>query len=96
MTKRKNLNKKSQEEIENEIDDWHQSIEFSKLDLSKTAKVFDPQKRKFVGRPKVGRKFNVIFPEEMIDKIKSAAEKRGIGYQTMVRIIVSENIQEYN
>jgi predicted DNA binding CopG/RHH family protein len=93
--KRKDSIKKSDAEIENEIDDWHQSADFTKLNLAKTGKIFDPKERKFVGRPKIGSKFNVIFPDKLIDQIKSAAEKRNIGYQTMVRIIVSENIDEY-
>lgn len=47
------------------------------------------------GRPKLGRKFNVVMPDDLILKIQEAGKKRGIGYQTMVRLICSEQITRY-
>lgn len=47
------------------------------------------------GRPRVGRKFNVTIPEELIALLQKAGEKRGVGYQTMVRMICTEQIREY-
>ncbi len=47
------------------------------------------------GRPRVGRKFNVIMPEELIALLQKAGEKRGVGYQTMIRMICTEQISEY-
>jgi predicted DNA binding CopG/RHH family protein len=47
------------------------------------------------GRPPIGRKFNVVMPEELIHLIEKAAKKKGVGYQTMIRIICSEKVSEY-
>ena len=47
------------------------------------------------GRPKIGDKHAVILPPELTEEVKRAAEKRAIGYQTMLRIIVKENIKDY-
>jgi predicted DNA binding CopG/RHH family protein len=95
MQNRKLIAKKSQEEIENEIDAWHQTTDFSKVPGFDKGKIIHPKALNIPGRPRVGRKFNVILPEDTIDKIKQVAAKRGIGYQTMVRIIVSEKIKDY-
>jgi predicted DNA binding CopG/RHH family protein len=95
MVNAKSTKEKSQEEIEEEIDVWHQSSDFTKALKKSAGKVFDPKTRTMTGRPRVGRKFNVTFPELTIEKLKEAASKRGVGYQTMVRIIVSEKLKEY-
>ena len=47
------------------------------------------------GRPRVGRKFNVTMSEDLIALLQKAGEKRGVGYQTMVRMICTEQIREY-
>ena len=47
------------------------------------------------GRPRVGRKLNVHLPEELIEKLEKAGAKRGLGYQTMIRLICAEKIDEY-
>jgi hypothetical protein len=47
------------------------------------------------GRPRVGRKLNVTMPEELIALLQKAGEKRGVGYQTMIRMICTEQIQSY-
>ena len=47
------------------------------------------------GRPKLGRKFNVVMSDELIIKLQEAGKKRGVGYQTMVRLICSEHISKY-
>ena len=47
------------------------------------------------GRPRVGRKFNVTMPEGLIALLQKAGEKRGVGYQTMIRMICAEKIREY-
>ena len=47
------------------------------------------------GRPRLGRKFNVIMSEELIALLQEAGEKRGVGYQTMIRMICTEQIHEY-
>lgn len=47
------------------------------------------------GRPKIGEKHAVILPPDLTEEVKRAAEKRAIGYQTMLRIIVKEHIKDY-
>lgn len=47
------------------------------------------------GRPRVGRKFNVTMPEDLIAMLQKAGEQRGVGYQTMIRLICTEKIREY-
>lgn len=39
---------------------------------------------------------SVLLDREMIEKLRIAGEKRGIGYQTMMKIIVHENIKKYS
>jgi predicted DNA binding CopG/RHH family protein len=34
-------------------------------------------------------------PEELIALLQKAGEKRGVGYQTMIRMICTEQISEY-
>jgi predicted DNA binding CopG/RHH family protein len=47
------------------------------------------------GRPKIGRKLSIILPEELISILEKAAKKKGVGYQTMIRIICTEKVDEY-
>ncbi|MBP9706497.1 MAG: hypothetical protein KBD78_02575 [Oligoflexales bacterium] len=47
------------------------------------------------GRPAVGSKISITLPDDLIIELKKAANKRAIGYQTLIRMIVKENIKEY-
>jgi predicted DNA binding CopG/RHH family protein len=47
------------------------------------------------GRPAVGSKISITLPDELIVELKIAADKRAIGYQTLIRMIVKENIKKY-
>ena len=47
------------------------------------------------GRPKIGRKLSIILPEELISTLEKAAKKKGVGYQTLIRIICTEKVNEY-
>ena len=47
------------------------------------------------GRKPVGTKISIVLPEELITALRDAADKRSIGYQTLIRIIVSENVKKY-
>lgn len=38
---------------------------------------------------------SIVLPPELIEKLKAKAAKRGIGYQTMLKIIVHEHVDEY-
>ena len=47
-----------------------------------------------VGRKKIGTKIAIILPDEILQELKSLAEKKAIGYQTLIRIIVLEKLEE--
>lgn len=47
------------------------------------------------GRPKIGRKLSIILPEEVIKQLITAGKMKGVGYQTMIRIICTEKVDEY-
>ena len=71
--------------------------EFEKTDFSKSGvkpTLIKASQRKG-GRPKIGRKLSIILPENLIVKLQHAGKKRGVGYQTMIRMICSENINDY-
>ena len=38
---------------------------------------------------------SILLPPAIIEKLREKAEKRGIGYQTMLKIIVHEHVDEY-
>jgi predicted DNA binding CopG/RHH family protein len=74
-------------------------LEFENSDFGEGENVPKPVvvdvSEKSKGRPKIGRKFNVTMPEDLIALLQKAGEKRGVGYQTMIRMICSERIDEY-
>lgn len=74
---------------ETAIDQWLDSTDLSE-NISTGALV---KGRK--GRPAVGRKISITLPDELIVELKMAADKRAIGYQTLIRMIVKENIKKY-
>lgn len=41
------------------------------------------------------RPTSILLPPDLIEKLKIKAAKRGIGYQTMLKIIVHEHVDEY-
>lgn len=38
---------------------------------------------------------SIVLEEELIAKLRKKAAKRGLGYQTMLKVIVREHIDEY-
>ena len=38
---------------------------------------------------------SILLPPELIEKLKVKGARRGIGYQTMLKIIVHEHVDEY-
>lgn len=74
---------------EKAIDQWLDSTDLSE-NISTGALV---KGRK--GRPAVGSKISITLPDELIVELKIAADKRAIGYQTLIRMIVKENIKKY-
>jgi len=65
-----------------------QLIEFENRDLGK-----DIRKLHVIRPKKVST--SIVLNPVMIAQLERKARKRGIGYQTMMKIIVSENIKRY-
>jgi len=38
---------------------------------------------------------SIVLEKDLIDKLRKKAAKRGLGYQTMLKVIVSEHVDEY-
>lgn len=38
---------------------------------------------------------SIALPPDLVEKLKTKAAKRGIGYQTMLKIIVHEHVDDY-
>ena len=68
-----------------------QLTEFEKKDLGK-----DIRRGKSAIRvmPKT-KPTSILLPEPLIEKLKEKAERRGIGYQTMLKIILTEQVDHY-
>ena len=47
------------------------------------------------GRKRIGSKVTVTLPDALINRLKSAADRKAIAYQTLIRMIVAENIERY-
>ena len=45
--------------------------------------------------PKRTMQTSIFLDRDLVFSLKEKAEKRGIGYQTMMKIIVAENISKY-
>lgn len=41
------------------------------------------------------RPTSILLPEPLIEKLRKKAGKRGIGYQTMLKIILTEQVDQY-
>ncbi len=89
---KKTSKKKSNKAISNEeaaIDQWLDNTDLS--DNVSAGEVVKGRK----GRPAVGSKISITLPDDLIVELKIAADKRAIGYQTLIRMIVKENIKKY-
>lgn len=47
------------------------------------------------GRKKIGVKISLTLGSELIERLKNVSGKRGIGYQTMIRLILNEKVKDY-
>ncbi len=72
----------SEEEFENIMDDFSMTDEVIKKSTVKK------------GRKMIGRRSSVVLPESAIEEISEKAEKIGLGYQTMLRILILEKLND--
>jgi uncharacterized Fe-S center protein len=88
------VKKKELSSVESEENKFDELFEESDMSESiKSGTVMDLSKK--VGRPQIGEKISVTIPPIIIEKLREAAAKRHIGYQTMLRIILAENVNKY-
>lgn len=76
------------------VDDGEFESLVEKTDLGKLVK--EPvivQGRR--GRKAIGERVSVVLPKLLLEEVKIAADKKAVGYQTMLRIIVAENVKRY-
>ncbi len=69
-----------------------QIAEFERKDLGEdiVASGLKPRRVEPKSRPT-----SILLPTELVEKLREKAAKRHIGYQTMLKIIVSEHLEEY-
>ncbi len=92
MKKKRTSKHKSMAKADQEIETWLEKADLSKITTKPV--VIDPKKRK--GRPPIGQKVNLVLPEDLIERLRRAGTKRGIGYQTLARMILMDNVAEYD
>jgi predicted DNA binding CopG/RHH family protein len=46
-------------------------------------------------KPRKASPTSILLPPELVAKLREKAAKRGLGYQTMLKLIVHEHIDEY-
>lgn len=68
-----------------------QLAEFSKKDLGHD---IQHSKSAIKVMPK-SKLTSILLPELLIEKLRDKAEHRGIGYQTMLKIILTEKVDQY-
>ncbi len=65
--------------------------EFEKKDLGRDIR----RSRSSISVMPKSRPTSILLPETLIEKLRKKAEKRGIGYQTMLKIILVEQVDRY-
>ena len=66
--------------------------EFEKRDLG------DDVRRSRTGRlvrQQTARPTSIVLDEDLVERLRQAGAKRGLGYQTMLKLIVREHLDEY-
>ncbi|MGZ7042556.1 MAG: hypothetical protein ACXVH7_12255 [Thermoanaerobaculia bacterium] len=82
MTKRKRTSKAARRDL--------QAKEFDKRDLGEDIRA--------AGGLRAIRKTlptSIVLEQDLVEKLRKKAAKRGLGYQTMLKVIVREHVDEY-
>lgn len=90
--KKKHIKKDSKIDPDQVMDEWLDKVDLSESIQKGTA--ISPVETK-AGRTRIGQKVNLILPDVLINRLRKLAEKRGLGYQTLARMILMEKISEY-
>jgi hypothetical protein len=70
----------------------HQLVEFERRDLATDIRASGTAK---VLRRAKSLPTSIVLPPELVAKLRKKAEYRGIGYQTMLKLIVAEHVDDY-
>jgi hypothetical protein len=94
--KRATSNRKSRSDMD-AVDDLLENSDFSNVTLKQAVALEDIQEaRAGRGRPSVGKRRSIILPDELIERLKTLADKLNVGgYQPLIRLILSEKLSEY-
>lgn len=84
--------KKSKKKTDTKIKPDSSLEEFETIDLGETLRTFKSSGRWF--KPKT-KPTSIALPEETIYILRKKAAKKGIGYQTLLKMIVQEHLNEY-
>ncbi len=63
--------------------------EFEKRDLG------DDIRRSGTGHLLQAKPTSILLDEDLVERLRKAGAKRGLGYQTMLKMIVREHLNEY-
>lgn len=69
--------------------------EFETKDLGKDMRAGGVDLKKLMVQPKGTLATSILLDTALIERLKKAGKKRGLGYQTMLKVIVHEHIGEY-
>jgi len=81
------LYEESIEKTDKQIKEFHDKDLGHDIEKSRSATVIKSRSRQMPT--------SILLDKSLITKLKEKAEKRGIGYQTMLKIILHENVDEY-
>ena len=71
------------------LDDELENLEITDEHLKKAAWI--PAKK---GRKTIGKRVSIILPEDLINTLITLGKEKGLGYQTLARVILSEKVEE--
>jgi len=92
----KSSNKKKKLSMD-DVDKVLEKTDFSNVSTKHAVKMTDIyEEREKRGRPSVGKRRSIILPDALVERLIEVAEKLNIGgYQPLIRLILSEKIEEY-
>jgi hypothetical protein len=85
--------KKTKADSDEEFERWFESTDTGSLVKEGQATGMAGIASRGPGRPRIGRKISLILPEETIQDLTKRAARRGMGYQTYVRMVLM-NLKE--
>lgn len=85
--------KKPSKKVTKRVEKDAQLEEFEARDLG--ADIHTSGVRPVVIRPKTPQPTSILLEKDLVEQLRIKAAKRGLGYQTMLKLIVREHLDEY-